>query len=184
MFVDGIPQLRPMVRANKPKNFQKLPKVPKFDKEAAAAVKYDGLPPLEPIRKVPGTTVFTSVKSIYRTRGYGVRQQFVSSTGTELGVVVATNGTISCSGLQHTCLTESLLADPNVKVIDLEGGSISPGFVSYGAPLGLEEISLEQSTTDGFVPDAFVRPIPEILGGDFLLVHAADGLQFGTRNAL
>ncbi len=102
----------------------------------------------------------------------------------ELGVVVVTNGTISCSGLRRTCFTESLLADPNVDVIDLDGGSISPGFVSYGAPLGLEEISSEPSTTDGLVPDGLVQPIPKILGGDFLLVHAADGLQFGTRDAL
>ncbi len=50
VFVDGIPQLRSPVQANKPTNFQKLPKVPKFDREAAAAVKYDGHPPLEPVR--------------------------------------------------------------------------------------------------------------------------------------
>jgi hypothetical protein len=77
-----------------------------------------------------------------------------------------------------------MLADPSITMVDLEGGSISPGLVSCGAPLGLEEISFEPSTTDGLVPDSLLKPIPKILGGDFLLLHAADGLQFGTRNAL
>lgn len=182
--MDGIPQLRAATKVEKPANFQRLPKVPKFDKEAAEAVEHDGLPPLEPMRKVRGTVVFTNVKSVYRPGGYGVQQQFMAQSDAELGVAVVQNGTIACSGLRDTCRVSSLMTDPDVAVVDLDGGSVSPGFVSYGAPLGLEEILLEPSTTDGFVPDALVQPVPMILGGDFLLVHAADGLQFGTRGAL
>ena len=33
--------------------------------------------------------------------------------------------------------------------VDLEGGSLAPGFTSYGSSLGLEEILFEPSTNDG-----------------------------------
>ncbi|KAF9450406.1 carbohydrate esterase family 9 protein [Macrolepiota fuliginosa MF-IS2] len=184
VFVDGLPQLRAAIKVEKPANFQRLPKVPRFDKEAAEAVKYEGLPPLEPAKKLLGTVVFTNVKSVYRPGAYGVQGQTITEGNAELGVVVVQNGTIACSSLQDTCLTGSLLTDPDVTMVDLGGGSISPGFVSYGSPLGLEDITSEPSTNDGFVPDGLVQSVPQILGGDFLLVHAADGLQFGTRNAL
>jgi hypothetical protein len=70
-------------------------------------------------------------------------------------------------------------------VIDLEAGSISPGLVSFGSPLGLEHIQAEQSTTDGPVFDPLSRNgVPDILGGDGAIIRAADGLLFQTRDAL
>jgi hypothetical protein len=184
VFVDGIPQLPGSVKIKKPDNFQKEPKVPNFDKEAEDAVKYEGLPPLEPIRKAHGTTIFTNVKSVYRLEEHAIQRKLTAQSETRFGVVVVQNGTITCSGEQEKCFTDSLLARPDVQVINLEGGSISPGFVSCCAPLGLEEITSEPSTTDGLVPDSLLQPIPKILGGDFLLLQAEDGLQFGTRDAL
>jgi hypothetical protein len=68
--------------------------------------------------------------------------------------------------------------------IDLNGGTILPGFTSFGSPLGLEEISLEPSTNDGSVPDALTGSIPSILGGDKAVVRAVDGLTFNGRNLL
>lgn len=184
VYVDGIPQLRGSIKIEKPANFQKLPRVPRFDQQAEEAVKHDGLPPLEPVKRALGTTIFTNVRNMYKPGAYGLQQQLITKGDRELGVVVVRNGSILCSGRQKACLTESLLSDLDVTVIDLDGGSVSPGFVSYGSPLGLEEISFEPSTTDGLVPDSLLRPIPKILGGDFALLHAADGLQFGTRGAL
>ncbi|KAF5354651.1 hypothetical protein D9756_005354 [Leucocoprinus leucothites] len=185
VFVDGVPQLPGFIKIEKPDNFQRTPRVPNFDKEAEEAVKYEGLPPLEPIRQVQGTMVFTNVKSVYRPGEYRVQRDQAVQEDVGNGVVVVQNGTIICTGGQEAqCFTDSLLADPDVKIVNLEGGSISPGLVSYGSPLGLEEIMLEPSTTDGLVPDSLLRPIPKILGGDFLLLHAEDGLQFGTRGAL
>ncbi|KXN85384.1 hypothetical protein AN958_11484 [Leucoagaricus sp. SymC.cos] len=184
VFVDGIAQLSGSIKVEKPDNYQKIPRVPNFDKETEEAVKYEGLPPLEPMKKLLGSIVFTNVKSVYRPKEFKVQQHFVSQSDSQLGVVVVQNGTITCTGEQDTCFTNSLLADPDVTLIDLEGGSISPGFVSCGSTLGLEGIAFEPSTTDGYVPDSFLKPIPKILGGDFLLLQAEDGLQFGTRGAL
>lgn len=161
-----------------------MPKVPKFDQEAAEAVRHEGLPPLEPKKRVPGTTVFTNVKSLYRPETRGVRRQAIAQSDAGLGVVVVQNGSIVCSGGHQACFVESLLTDRDVAVVNLDGGSVSPGFVSYGSDLGLEEILLEPSTTDGQAPDPLLQRVPQILGGDSLLLRAADGLQFGTRHAL
>ncbi|EKM81023.1 hypothetical protein AGABI1DRAFT_127066 [Agaricus bisporus var. burnettii JB137-S8] len=184
VYVDGLPQLQGSIKVKKPANFQKLPKVPKFDQEAAETVRHDGLPPLEPRKKVFGTTVFTNVKNLYWPETHGVQRQIIAQDDAELGVVVVQNGSIVCKGGHRACFVESLLTDQGVAVINLDGGSVSPGLVSYGSNLGLEEITLESSTTDGLAPDPLLQPVPKILGGDFLLLRAADGLQFGTRHAL
>ena len=68
-------------------------------------------------------------------------------------------------------------------MIDLQGGSIAPGLISYGTNLGLEEISAESTTSDGVAGDVLTGSIPGLLGAD-ALVKAVDGLQFSTRNAL
>ena len=72
----------------------------------------------------------------------------------------------------------------NVQIVDLEGGSISPGLTTYGSPLGLEEIESEGSTNDGVVPDPLIKGLPSIVGGDGALIRAVDGLQYGGRSAL
>jgi len=185
VFVDGIPQLPGFIKTKKPDNYQQTPRVPNFDKEADEALKHEGLPPLQPVTKTRGTVVFAGVKSVYRPDGYKIQPEYTAQNDAELGVVVVQNGSITCLGGRETeCLTDSLLVDSDVTLMNLEGGSVSPGLVSFGSPLGLEEIQSESSTTDGFVPESLLKPIPEILGGDFLLLHAEDGLQFGTRSAL
>jgi len=184
VFVDGLPQFQAAHKIEKPANYQKLPKVPTFDKEAEAAVRYEGLPPLEP-RKAKPTTVFVNVKNVYQPSGnMGVHETFTTQMGAELGIVVVQNGLITCSGSGQSCLTDGLRTSSEVNTIDLEGGSISPGFTSYGSPLGLEAVNQEPSTNDGLVLDPLVKPVPKVLGNDFILAHAADGLQFGTRDAL
>ncbi|KAJ3568393.1 hypothetical protein NP233_g5742 [Leucocoprinus birnbaumii] len=185
VFVDGVPQFSGAIKTEKPDNYQQVPRVPNFDKDAQEAVEYDGLPPLEPKKKTEETVVFTNVQTVYRPNNYRVKREFTVKNGDENGVVVVKNGRIICSGGQQArCLTDNLLADPKVTLVDLKGGSISPGLVSYGSNLGLEEITFESSTTDGLALDSLLKPIPKILGGDFLLLWAADGLQFGTRGAL
>lgn len=69
-------------------------------------------------------------------------------------------------------------------VIDLNGGSISPGLVTFGAALGLEEIQGEESTHDGVVIDPFTKDVPSIIGGNKALIRAVDGLQYGGRDTL
>jgi hypothetical protein len=183
VFIDGIPQLGSPHVVHKPASFQKTPRVPVFDKEASEAVKYEGLPPLGPRKLTTETTIFTNVKSLYISTAEAVHEAFSAQNGTAFGIVVTRNGSMVCSGAYQSCLTPTAWADPDVTIIDLDGGSISPGFVSFGSPLGLQHIEEEPSTNDGVVYDPFVRAIPKILGGN-PIVYALDGLLFGSRDAL
>lgn len=72
-----------------------------------------------------------------------------------------------------------LLSDCNI----YSNISVSPGLVSYGSPLGLEEIEDEQSTHDGVVLDPLSSDIPNLLGGNEVML-AVDGLQFAGRDTL
>ncbi|PCH43667.1 hypothetical protein WOLCODRAFT_153717 [Wolfiporia cocos MD-104 SS10] len=181
VFIDGIPQLEHPYVYDKPSAFQRTPRVPNFDKEAREAVEYEGLPPLEPEPSDAGVVLFTNVKSVFRPVDGAVREVFTAQAD-EQGVVVVEDGKIACSGMYEACITPSLLS--NAKVIDVHGGSISPGLVTYGSQLGLEEISAESSTNDGYVYDPLMQQVPSIVGGDDSIVRAVDGLQYGGRDSL
>ncbi|KIP04854.1 hypothetical protein PHLGIDRAFT_129239 [Phlebiopsis gigantea 11061_1 CR5-6] len=182
VFIDGIPQLENPVITRKPNAFQRTPEVPNYDREAQAAVEYEGLPPLEPNQATSGTVLFTNVRSVFTRDGFEVSETFSAQDHEDLGVVVVRNGTIVCSGHNAACLTSSLVDE--AQVVDLVGGAISPGLTTFGSPLGLVEIDSEASTNDGLVFDPLVDRVPSIIGGDAALVRAVDGLQFGGRNAL
>ncbi|KAL0577323.1 hypothetical protein V5O48_004679, partial [Marasmius crinis-equi] len=181
VYIDGIPQLEDPHVARKPDAFQDVPKVPNFDQEARDAIKYQGLPPLKPRKSSAETVVFTNVKSVFTRSGAGIQKVF-SSEGSGLGNVVVRNGRVACSG---QCIQDHFVEDLNAMIVDLEGGSIFPALVSYGAPLGLETMNQEPSTNDGtvFEPLSSTR-VPSILGGDSAVIRAVDGLQYGTRDAL
>jgi len=97
--------------------------------------------------------------------------------------VLVQKGQITCTG---QCTQEEVLArTQNVTIIDLEGGALSTGLVSFGAPLGLEEIQAEKSTNDGIVIDPFAAVTPKILDdGEGGVVRAVDGLSFMGRDTL
>jgi imidazolonepropionase-like amidohydrolase len=161
----------------KSKAFQSPPEVPNFDKEAKEAVEYDGLPPLKATKK--DAILFTNVKNMLVRGGvHGVHTLFAHRD--HLGVVLVRNGTVACTGDHSSCA--SSLSD--IEVIDLKGGDISPGLVSFGSPLGLSTIEAEESTNDGAIYDPLRTSVPAVLGGDKTLVKAVDGLQFLTRDAL
>lgn len=178
VFIDGIPQLESPHVVKKPKTFQHAPSVPNFDKEAQEAVEHDGLPPLEPTAVKIRPIVFVNVKSVLTPDDEGVHELFSATDGGTLGTVVAENGHITCVGV---CSTD--FADATI--IDLEAGSISPGLVTFGSPLGLQHIEAEDSTADGAIYDPLSSSgVPEIVGGDGAIIRAADGLVFQTRDAL
>ncbi|TFY65178.1 hypothetical protein EVJ58_g2131 [Rhodofomes roseus] len=181
VFIDGIPQLDSPHFVQKPASFQRTPRVPNFDKEAADTVKYEGLPPLVPAKSSSGTVIFTDVKRVFMRTGRAVREVYTAQDA-EMGAVIVENGTVTCSGAYTSCVTPNLLAD--AEVVNVKGGSISPGFTSFGSNLGLGEIGAEPSTMDGYVFDPLVQKVPAILGGDGAIIRAVDGLTFGTRNAL
>ncbi|KAJ6532734.1 carbohydrate esterase family 9 protein [Mycena vulgaris] len=180
VFIDGIPQLEKPYTSVKPKSAQKIPTPPNFDKETADAIKYEGLPPLEPEGAKSDVVVFRNVGSIFlkSAAARGVREVFTSA-GAD-GVVVVEKGRIVCSGALAAC--PAALGRSDAVHLDLDGGSISPGLVSYGSPLGLTHITGEASTNDGPVFDPLRVKVPEIIDGT--VIKAVDGLLFASRDAL
>ncbi|KAL0956531.1 hypothetical protein HGRIS_002672 [Hohenbuehelia grisea] len=184
VYIDGIPQLASPHTVIKPESFQRVPKTPNFDKEAADAVKFDGLPPLAPAKLGDDKTefvIFSNVSSMYRRSKGRVEEIFSAAEAGGPGVVVVKRGKVICSGSSATCA--SFVRDVSAEEIDLEGGSLAPGLLSYGSPLGLQEIQGESSTYDGVVIDPLTGKVPEIIGGDDAVIRAVDGLQFATRDA-
>ncbi|KAI6132248.1 hypothetical protein EDD16DRAFT_1775935 [Pisolithus croceorrhizus] len=173
-FIDGIRQFQTPEVSIKPPFMQRCPDTPNFDKEAAEAFEYEGLPPLIP--KSVQHAIFINVSSVY-TRSNGDL-----SLEEHPEVIVAHGGEIICTGTHLTCSKTLDEVDDEVAVIDLEGGVIVPGFTSYGSPLGLTEILLEPSTNDGRVYNPLARDPPAIIGDT--LIRAIDGLQFEGRDML
>jgi hypothetical protein len=75
------------------------------------------------------------------------------------------------------------MALDTVNQSETAGGSISPGLVSFGSPLGLEHIAAESSTNDGIIPDPLIKAVPRVFGPN-PIVHAVDGLQLASRDSL
>jgi hypothetical protein len=185
VWIDGLSQLEDPHVIEKPDAFQHIPKMPNFDDKAAEAVKYNGLPPLEPKSSAVGTVVFTNVKSLFTrsSSGSNIMQQSFDSTA-EAGVVVVEDGRVICSGSdQCTSLVAAASVSDTATFVDLKGGSIGPGLISYGSPLGLEQINQEPSTNDGIVLDPLKNSVPELLKADAAVIRASDGLDFSTRDA-
>ena len=97
--------------------------------------------------------------------------------------MVVEDGKIVCFGPQSSSCFENAMASTVAPLmIDLDGGSISPGLVSYGSQLGLAGIGTEASTADGLVFEPLTNGVPKIIEGE--VIRAVDGLEFGTRDAL
>lgn len=186
VWIDGILQVGSeeegviVGKGKEGEEFQEVPKVPNWDAEREAAVKWEGLPPLTPIKE-DGRVVFRNVKELWVRRDNDI-QEVLSGVGVhgeaELADVVMDSGRVTCVG-------KHCLGGINARaVVDLHGGSISPSFMSYGSPLGMEEIASEPSTGDGKLFDPFTDELPSIMDDQAGVVRAADALQFGTRNAL
>lgn len=161
--------------------WRKLPETPNWDKERNESLRWDGLPPLEG-RKVDGKVIFTNVREVWRrTEDGGVENTFSvgKREGLEMATVIVEGGKVTCVGMG--C---SDFASDYVALLDLQGGTLTPGLMTYGSPLGLEEIASELSTTDGITYDAFQGAVPPILDDTGAVVRAMDALFFGTRNAL
>ncbi|CAE6413393.1 unnamed protein product [Rhizoctonia solani] len=179
LYIDGIAQLSDPVVVTKPSAFQRIPATPDWGHAPEEAIKYDGLPPLQSNAedRTP-IVVFTRVKDIWSSTSGELQLQSLPAES----VVVVSSGRITCAGSASRCFTS---VATYAEVVDLAHGSLSPGFISFGAPLGLEEISAERSTNDGPVPDPLSRKgVPNVAGGDDLVVRAADGLSFAGRDTL
>jgi imidazolonepropionase-like amidohydrolase len=124
------------------------------------------------------TVVFLNVSALWTTRDGCISQAFSSTQGQ--GMVMVRDGHIICAGQKRHC---AYSMGAGTEVVDLKGGSVSPGIVAAGANIGLGEILMEPSTMDGTIFDP-LGSVPTIIGGDEALIHAVHGLQFATRDAL
>jgi hypothetical protein len=174
VFIDGIPQFTSPYMVKKPASQQRAPKTPDFGKEIKDTIEYEGLPPLEASTRTSGTVLFRNISSFWTRDESGVHMSQTPEN------VLVKGGVIMWSG-SDTELTSASVE--GALTVDLQGGSISPALVSAGSMLGLQEIAGEDSTGDGAVFDPLSMEMPTILG-EHTLIRAADGLQFGTRDAL
>ena len=162
--------------------WRELPETPNWDIERKVALRWDGLPPLEG-KKASVKVAFKNVKEVWKRTWNGDVERafsagFFGSQRIKMATVVVENGRMTCIGVH--CADSS----GDTTEIDLHGGTISPGLMSYGSRLGLEEIASEVSTTDGESYDAFKDNVPKILDDVGGVVRAMDALMFSTRNAL
>lgn len=179
VFIDGISQLANASTITKPASLQKAPKTPDFDQEREEAIKYEGLPPLTPLRSRGEVVMFTNITNIWeRTVDGSVVNTFKIAQTTKPAVAVVENGHIVCHGVASCA---SYMVSDIDHVVDLQGGSLQPGLVTVGSGLGLQEIAMESSTVNG---EGYNRLLsdPPSLARD--LPRAVDGLAFGTRDAL
>jgi hypothetical protein len=190
VWVDGVRQIPLPPRSDREGNVEvgvgkdgeqwsRFPEVPDWEKERKEAIEWEGLPPLTR-RPQTKKVVFVNVREVWRSGPDGKIKQLVHPSSGLFNVIVE-DGKVKCVGDDDGCRLDVLGADEHV---NLEGGSVSPGLMTFGSRLGLEEIQDEPPTGDGSSFDAFTEKVPAILNDPGAVVMAVDGLVFGTRHAL
>ncbi len=178
-YVDGIAQIDSPVVIAKGEELQKI--VPETDvkKAAALAVKYRGDPPLSAPMQAKNV-VFSGVSALYLKGDDSDKIEemaFASAAnGDTHATVVIEDGEIRCAG-SDCVVTQGL----DFEMIDLKGGSISAGLITYGSYLGLMEIRQESSTTDGTIYDTLSQVSPLV---DGMVVKGSDGAIFDGKDQL
>ena len=179
VFIDGIPQLQNPATLIKPDSLQHVPRTPDFSKEAADAIAYDGLPPLQTGERTNETVILTNVKNVWEKSSSGGIEHILDIQSDTGGVVILHRGEVICSGSAASCITDERA---DAQIIDLKGGSVLPSLISYGSGLGLLEIPAESSTLDGIIFDPIRGKVPSFLKDTE--IRAVDGLSFGGRDTL
>lgn len=183
VWIDGLAQLSEKYTLQKAEALQSLPSVPKWDEEIENALKYQGLQPLAipNDKRKKDTVVFVNVNEVMvKDTTTGAIQATFFSRSLNPGTVVVEGGKVICTGDCSSVLENSEVTEENV--IDLAGGSITPGLTTYGGSLGTVEIQGEATTNDGAIGDLAQGKRPEFL--EDVIVQAVDGLLFGGRNTL
>ncbi|KAH0583360.1 hypothetical protein H2248_008989 [Termitomyces sp. 'cryptogamus'] len=200
VYIDGIAQIAKPEVLFKSDKLQNAPETPNWDAEAKAAVEYQGLPPLRGrkmrLGELSKTGVkFVGVKSVWmQDDDGGLRVLFDKDENHDANTrtdAVNSSSVLVLHGSLIPCTSANLelCADDKVQeVVDLQGGSLAPGLTTFGSHLGLVEILLEASTSDGIVRDPLVGSstghVPGAAGGDEAVMRTVDGLQFEGRNTL
>ncbi|CED83667.1 Metal-dependent hydrolase, composite domain [Phaffia rhodozyma] len=178
-YIDGIPQLEhPHFAPSKPAKLQAVPSTPDWDDEPELHRQARGDPDYAAIlkKRLAKNVVFKNVRNVFLKNELNDLVASSEREG-ENKMVIVEGGKIV-----QVCDEEcSQTLQKDWEVIDLKNGSVLPGLVSFGSPLGLEEIAGEKSTKDGSAPDGS-NPASS-LGVDEVL-YAVDGASFATKNAL
>ena len=178
VFIDGIPQIEKPFTVHKSQKLQTPPHTPDWSQEIKDAIKYQGLPPIVPHSGEAGGVLFTNIGHVWDLQGSGSSTKvtkFDSASGSNArGTAYFYGGKLVCSsfafgGLNSPCPSRF---QNEVMVVDLKGGSLAPGLISFGGNLGNIEIEQEPSTNDG------------VVDGTGPLIEAIDGISFQGRNEL
>lgn len=175
VFIDGIPQLDDPQLVPRPPSAQVAPSPPDYSREIADVIDSRGETELAATERVPNV-VFVNVASVVVRAGYELKEmlgdEFRASSGGGRATVVVHSGEIVCAG---DCDSTPAFNDASTPVVNLEGGSISPGLTAYGASVGLSHIDFEPSTGDsGLDPFELGRP-------PTFIRHASDALVFDSK---
>lgn len=188
VWIDGVLQVsRDAVPANDDADLLAVPQAPNWDNERSKTIEHEGLPPLTTDTK-SGWVVFRNVTGLFINSINGEYQNSLrGQTNGQLCTVVVFKGRIVCADFPERCLPPRKdVATQGIDIIDADGGSIWPAMMSYGSPIGIEEIQGEPSTANGdpFLVNIYATDPPDILESEIPVIRAADALQFQTRNAL
>ena len=135
-YIDGIPQIVKPHVTEKPAAAQEITKPGDYADEIAEALLTRGEPDLKP-KKQAKAVIFEGVNNMFmggvaRVMGAGDR-------------VVVQDGKMTCVGACEVEMAKGI----EIEVVDLKGGSFTPGLISVGSGLGMLEIRGEKSTWDG-----------------------------------
>ncbi|CAG8628867.1 5910_t:CDS:10, partial [Cetraspora pellucida] len=119
--------------------------------------------------QLTSSIVLKNVAKIYVDKNHII--DTTSSTQGDISVIVK-DGIVECIGIN--CTEPDHIS--SYEVIDLNGGYILPGFIAVTPSLGLSEIDMEPSTTDGIVT-AVSNP-----NDAEKIIYAIDGLRLGGKH--
>lgn len=118
--------------------------MPSWAKERDAARIWDGLPPVGG-GKQTGTVVFKTVNTLWTRKNGQIKED--KSLHSKDGVGSKRYGTVAVNDGKITCVGR---CQEEGETIDLEGGSISPGFMTFGSALGLSYVQFYSAASPAF----------------------------------
>lgn len=174
VFIDGVKQFDQPHVVNRPSDQSIPPSASDSASRATAVDRVTGKSSYAP-KNVVEEVVFTNVRSVYEVNKEGRVSQTFGNVGLQPGRanVVVRDAVVVCTG---SCRDFTSGIE---NVVDLRGGSLIPGLVTYGGPLGVSEIGPEPSTNDGNGHDVLAGGVPVVLKGD--LIRGVEALSLGQK---
>jgi imidazolonepropionase-like amidohydrolase len=169
VYIDGIAQLKQPRTIMKP-HLQDVPPAGSAN-GWKTALETRGDPPLRSEIEAKNV-IFTGVASTYLRTDGQIRELHVQGDSLKEKRVVVRDGQITCVG---DCAVEQ---EKDFDFIDLKGGVITAGLLTYGSYLGLMEIRQEPSTTDGKIPDPLTESNAYL---SMIVPKGADGALFDQK---